>query len=143
LAATPIEICDVATRVKQLIHVKRGTSSSSLTHLFAQEVASAELLHMDPHFREEVAPLLANKSANPDKKIMGSGVTKIGDFEWMHGERFEPYAREVVYAIVTKRSSGMRKDELPFFSNLRMRCNDLRRMGFRYSLALIKASAKR
>ena len=145
LAATPIEICDVATRVKQLIHVKRGTSSSSLSHLFAQGVVSAELLLMDPHFRGEVATLLANKSNNPDKKLTGSGASKISDFEWIHGERFEPHACEVVYAIMTKRFSGMRKDELPFFSkvNLRMRCNELRRMGFRYSLALIKAFPER
>jgi uncharacterized protein (TIGR04141 family) len=45
--ATAIEVCDVATENRQLIHVKKGTSSSSLSHLFAQGVVSAELLHMD------------------------------------------------------------------------------------------------
>jgi uncharacterized protein (TIGR04141 family) len=140
--ATAIEVCDVATKRKQLIHVKKGTSSSSLSHLFAQGVVSAELLHMDLDFRNEIGELLAagsRRAARADKKISGSGAGKIVDFAWLHGNEFEPHACEVVYVVMTNRAAGMRKDELPFFSkiNLRMRCHELRRMGFKYSLALV------
>jgi uncharacterized protein (TIGR04141 family) len=134
--ATAIEVCDVATANRQLIHVKIGTSSSSLSHLFAQGVVSAELLHMDPDFRKEVSRLL---SAKGTRKIKGSGSAQMQDFRWLHSDRFEPHACEVIYVIMTERPSGMRKDKLPFFSkvNLRMRCNELRRMGYIYSLALV------
>lgn len=100
---------------------------------------------MDSQFRKEVATLLGRKSDSPNKKITGSGASKLRDFGWMHGGRFEPHACEVVYVIMTKRVNRMHKDELPFFSkvNLRMRCNELRRMGFKYSLALVKASPER
>jgi len=37
---TAIEICDVALSSKRLLHVKRGMSSASLSHLFAQGVVS-------------------------------------------------------------------------------------------------------
>jgi uncharacterized protein (TIGR04141 family) len=137
--ATAIEVCDVATKARQLIHVKRGTSSSSLSHLFAQGVVSAELLHMDSGFRIEVKKLLTSDPDEEEDKLSGSGAAKMRDFDWLHGDRFEPHSCEVVYAIMTERHRGMRKDELPFFSkiNLRMRCNELRRMGFRHSLVLI------
>jgi uncharacterized protein (TIGR04141 family) len=141
--ATAIEICDVATKARQLIHVKKGTSSSSLSHLFAQGVVSSELLHMDPDFRKKVAKLLADgfsPTAKAKKRITGSGAGRAGDFAWLHSNDFEPHTCEVVYAIMTDKSHTMRKDELPFFSkiNLRMRCQELRRMGFKYSLALVR-----
>jgi uncharacterized protein (TIGR04141 family) len=139
--ATAIEVCDVATSTKQLIHVKKGTTSSALSHLFAQGVVSAELLYMDSDFRSEITKLLSSKSSRTAhaRKVTGSGAERMQDFEWLHGNNFEPHACEVVYAIMTKRSGGMRNDELPFFSkiNLRMRCNELRRMGFKYSLTLV------
>jgi uncharacterized protein (TIGR04141 family) len=65
--ATDIEICDVVTKTKHLIHVKKGTSSSSLSHLFAQGVVSAELLHMEEDFRKAVGELLSND-------LVGSGA---------------------------------------------------------------------
>jgi uncharacterized protein (TIGR04141 family) len=130
--ATDVEICDVALRTKHLIHVKRGSSSSSLSHLFAQGVVSAELLHMDAAFRKEVKKKFSNK-------LMGTGAGLMKDFAWLHVKQFEPHVCEVVFAIMTERPREMSREELPFFSkvNLRMRCHELRRMGFKYSLALV------
>jgi uncharacterized protein (TIGR04141 family) len=107
------------------------TSSSSLSHLFSQGVVSAELLHMDPEFRERVEQLLSGE-------LIGSGTKRMADFDWLHGADFQPSLCEVVYAIMTN-TRRLQKEELPFFSkvNLRMRCHELRRMGFRYSLALV------
>jgi uncharacterized protein (TIGR04141 family) len=133
---TSIEICDVATRDRQLIHVKRGTSSSSLSHLFAQGVVSGELLHMDSNFRREVSRLLSGRA---NREVTGSGSARMQDFAWLYDDNFEPHSCEVVYVIMTKKPRNINRDELPFFSkiNLRMRCNELRRMGYRYSLALV------
>lgn len=129
--ATAIEVCDIAVRTKHLIHVKKGTSSSSLSHLFAQGVVSAELLHMDAGFRERVANLLT-------ENLVGTGAGRMRDFAWLHARDFQPAGCEVVYAIMTG-ARRLAKEELPFFSkvNLRMRCHELRRMGFKYSLALV------
>jgi uncharacterized protein (TIGR04141 family) len=131
--ASAIEICDIALKSKHLIHVKKGTSSSSLSHLFAQGVVSAELLHMDPEFRERVAQLLS-------RELIGSGAKRVADFDWLHEADFKPSLCEIVYAIMTD-TRRLQKQDLPFFSkvNLRMRCHELRRMGFRYSLALVSA----
>jgi uncharacterized protein (TIGR04141 family) len=131
--ATAIEVCDVAIRSRHLVHVKKGTSSSSLSHLFAQGVVSAELLHMDARFRERVATLLA-------ENFVGTGARRMRDFAWLHAADFQPNTCEVVYAIMTG-PRHMGKEELPFFSkvNLRMRCHELRRMGFKYSLALVSS----
>lgn len=131
--ATAIEVCDVATDTKHLVHVKKGTSSSSLSHLFSQGVVSAELLHMDAEFRGKIAKLLSGK-------IAGSGAKRVSDFAWLHANNFAPHECEVVYAIMID-SRLMKRERLPFFSkvNLRLRCDDLRRMGFKYSLAFISA----
>jgi uncharacterized protein (TIGR04141 family) len=131
--ATAIEICDIAVRTKHLIHVKKGTSSSSLSHLFAQGVVSAELLHMDEGFRERVADLLA-------EDFVGTGAGRMRDFAWLHAGDFQPAGCEVVYAIMTG-ARRLTKEELPFFSkvNLRMRCHELRRMRFKYSIALVSS----
>jgi uncharacterized protein (TIGR04141 family) len=87
---------------------------------------------MDEDFRKAVGELLSND-------LVGSGARRKKDFTWLHANQFEPHTCEVVYAIMTERPREMRKTQLPFFSkvNLRMRCNDLRRMGFKYSLALV------
>lgn len=131
--ATAIEVCDIALKSRQLIHVKKGTSSSSLSHLFAQGVVSAELLHMDPEFRERVEQRLSGE-------LIGTGAKQMADFDWLHADHFQPALCEVVYAIMIEKRR-LRKQDLPFFSkvNLRMRCHELRRMGFKYSLALVGA----
>jgi len=130
--ATAVEICDVAVRSKHLVHIKKGLSSSSLSHLFAQGVVSAELLHMDARFRNQVRAMLR-------RRLAGSGARRMTDFGWLGASSFNSQACEVAYAIMTGRSGQMPRETLPFFSrvNLRMRCQELRRMGFKYSLALV------
>ena len=48
-----VEICDLYSKQKQLIHVKRLNSSSTLSHLFNQGAVSAELLRDEIGFRRE------------------------------------------------------------------------------------------
>jgi uncharacterized protein (TIGR04141 family) len=61
------------------------------------------------------------------------------DFEWAHDGSLDPRECEIIYAIMTERPRVMERDKFPFFSkiNLRMRCDELRRMGYKYSLALV------
>lgn len=129
--ATPIEICDVALRDRILIHVKKGRSSSNLSHLFSQGVVSAELLHMDGEFRAKVKKLVSGK------KLTGSAAGNLASFVWLYKSPFEPSKCEIAYVIMTGGKS-VDNTNLPFFSkvNLRQRCNELRRMGFTYSLTL-------
>lgn len=133
--ATAVEVCDVALKGRKLIHVKKGLSSSSLSHLFAQGVVSAELLHMDEDFRDSVKKIL-------NGKLNGSGAGSLSTFKWLHESPFETSRCEVAYVIMTGAKSRRKTDTLPFFSkvNLRLRCEDLRRMGFMYSLAMVPSA---
>lgn len=49
---TPIEICDILTANRELIHVKRKLLSSPLSHLFSQGLVSADLLLTSDEFRK-------------------------------------------------------------------------------------------
>ncbi|MBW8308425.1 MAG: TIGR04141 family sporadically distributed protein [Candidatus Paracaedibacteraceae bacterium] len=70
--ATPIEVCDLLTKQKHLVHIKDGTDSSVLSHLFAQGSVSAITLKRDNGFRlgikdkyvrAEILDLLEGKTA--------------------------------------------------------------------------------
>jgi uncharacterized protein (TIGR04141 family) len=130
--ATPIEVCDVALASKSLIHVKRGCSSSTLSHLFAQGAVSADLLHMDAEFRKALKKRIG---ASPQ----GSGASNMGGFSWLYSDPFPSSDCTVSYAILTGSSKPLKPVDLPFFSkvNLRRRCQELRRMGFSYTLDLV------
>lgn len=134
-SASPVEVCDIALASRKLVHLKRGRSSASLSHLFAQGTISADLLHMDSAFRMEVRRRIA-------KSPQGSGATSLKRFEWLHSEPFPTTSCMVAYAILTGSPRVLRTVDLPFFSkiNLRQRCQDLRRMGFSYALDLIPSS---
>lgn len=58
-STTPIEICDLLTPAKSLVHVKRHLGSSDPSHLFAQGAVSAELLQSDNDFRHAAATAIA------------------------------------------------------------------------------------
>jgi uncharacterized protein (TIGR04141 family) len=90
---------------------------------------------MDTEFRSAVRTVLS-------KTLTGRRSARMRDFAWMHDQQFDPHLCEIVYVIMTNRPGNLQKDALPFFSkvNLRMRCHELRRMGFKYSLALVPTS---
>ena len=131
--ATSVEVCDVALRDGSLIHVKRGMSPSSLSHLFSQGVVSAELLCLDEDFRAAIKKELSKSD------IDGSGAAKIGEFKWLYENKTRSEDCEVIYVILAETKSVRPVTELPFFSrvNLRMRCEELRRMGYRHSIGII------
>jgi uncharacterized protein (TIGR04141 family) len=69
---TAIEFCDLLSSDRHLIHLKRYTGSSTLSHLFAQGVVSAKIFLNEADFRVElnakVSPgnRLADPAAKPD-----------------------------------------------------------------------------
>lgn len=112
-----IEFCDVYSVDKKIIHVKRYSGSSTLSHLFNQGANSAEAL-LDKEFRDDV-----NKKLPSGKKI---------------GTPNEPRnSFEVVFAIVSKSDKDL---EIPFFSRLSLKHINtrLRNLGYRVSIAKIK-----
>lgn len=103
-----IELCDVLTRDKEVIHVKRGESSSYLSHLFNQARVSSDFMQ-DENFR-----IRANN--------------KIG-IDYFNG-RFDPHEYTIVLAIITKKDCD--RPKIPFFSKVTIKyaIQDLIRKGY-------------
>jgi uncharacterized protein (TIGR04141 family) len=115
------EFCDVYTKNKQLIHIKKYSRSSVLSHLFNQGYVSANFL-MDYDFREKINEKLAN-----DYKISNTTVRP----NQTNGEY------TVIFGIVSKSGNSF---DLPFFSKMTLMhvTKDLINRGFKVSLVQIK-----
>jgi uncharacterized protein (TIGR04141 family) len=123
---TPIEVCDVLTTHRDLIHVKRKLNSSSLSHLFAQGLVSADLLLMSEEFRAKVRQRIA-----PLEKARHLGNRFSRLFPPHRGITAQEFT--VVYTIIAKWKNKTLAEALPLFSkvNLRRSVHDLKRMGYR------------
>ena len=113
------EFCDLFTKDKMLIHVKKYGNSSVLSHLFAQGYVSGRLLLSDKEYRIKV-----NNKLPADYKI-----DNVDD-------KPKPSEYNIVYAIITKSNNDL---HLPFFSkvNLRNVKQQLELFGYRVSLIKI------
>ena len=116
--SSKFEFCDLYSKNRELIHVKRYGGSAVLSHLFAQGVHSAELFVTEAGFRKEVNALLPTS------------------------HKFDPEPRPdtkkytIVFAIVSEQSGdGL---TLPFFSRLSLRQAVRRLRGFDYRCAITK-----
>jgi uncharacterized protein (TIGR04141 family) len=118
-----MEICDVLTREGGLIHVKQRGASSTLSHLFAQGVNSAERLLQDQEFRRQARVVVEREDAS------------FADVLPIDRPR-DPSEFEVTFAVIT-RSTRPTPLTLPFFSvvSLRAAATRLRAFGFRVSVA--------
>jgi uncharacterized protein (TIGR04141 family) len=119
-----IEFCDLFSRDRRMIHVKRYAGSSVLSHLFSQAVVPAELLLRSSDFREKLNDKLPAGYRLPDPS-----------------NRPNPADFEVVYGIVTNsKSAGI---QLPLFSRITLRnaTNRLAALAIRVSLAFIRMDA--
>ena len=120
---TAIEVCDLMTDDKHLVHVKhRKGGSSGLSHLFAQGNVSAEILLGDKEFRRKTRTVL--RGINPE----------IGDYIPLKSLKSSDF--EVVYLILGESSETI-KDNLPFFSkvNLTKAFENLSQKGFAVSIS--------
>jgi uncharacterized protein (TIGR04141 family) len=114
-----IEICDLLAMDKNFIHVKAKTKSSTLSHLFAQGLNSAQCFR-DARFRE-----LASAECPDTHKFIFEGEPRISD-------------HTVTFAIITQAPGDLR-DALPFFSkqSLANAARELWNMGYQVRLKKI------
>ena len=120
-----IELCDLLTRERKLLHVKKRGSSSTLSHLFSQGVVSAELLAREEAFRTAVRSTVAQLD---------------GDFADVVPDSRPDRDRWEVSFVVLTRSQRETPLTLPFFSlvNLRSAARRLQDLGYRVSVRQVK-----
>jgi len=114
-----IEFCDLYTRNRDIIHVKRYGGSNVLSHLFSQGTVSGEVFWMQADFRE-----LVNQRLPESHRIQEPAR--------------QPSAREyqVVFAVVSQQEGeGL---SLPFFSRLNLRAAARRLQGYGYRVSIAK-----
>ena len=119
-----IESCDLFSKDKQMIHIKKRSASSQLSHLFSQGRVASECFLSDEYFRKQVYDLVKVKLG-----------TSIFDYKSIP----ESNEFEIIYAIIAKKSDCSR-DKLFFFSkvNLMLTCQSLNRTRFKYSICFIE-----
>jgi uncharacterized protein (TIGR04141 family) len=103
---SPIELCDLLTQEKQLVHVKhRKGGSAGLSHLFSQGSVSAEVMLGDRAFRREARQVLRSVDPKAD------GLVPL--------DRLKSSEYEVVFLILGDDSRLLKKN-LPFFSKVNL-----------------------
>jgi len=93
-----VEFCDLYSKSKEIIHVKKYGGSSVLSHLFSQAVVSGECFLHEPEFREQV-----NKLLPQDFKFADTVAQPA------------PKDYEICIAVMSKEKGAL---ELPFFSKV-------------------------
>ena len=129
-----IEICDVLTSNRQFVHVKRHLGSSSLSHLFAQGLVSADLYLTSQDFRDAVRNRI--EGAEQARAVAEGDPAFVGRFVGaLNFNAPEPRRIEVVYAVIARWNKRTPSEALPFFSkvNLRRTVGELRRVGYNTS----------
>ena len=120
-ARNPIEFCDLLDANRRIVHVKRRSRSSTLSHLFAQGLVSAEAFFRDATFRRALTERLREEAREDAARLIPD-------------EQPDPRQWEVVYAVVGAAWNAPR--ELPFFSQLhfKLAAERLENSSFRVSL---------
>jgi uncharacterized protein (TIGR04141 family) len=116
-----IEICDLFSKKKEMICVKRETKSATLSHLFSQGSVSATLFNDYRDYRVD----FYKKVSKTLPGIFDPAIAKNADFT-------------IVYAISSESPKKL-AEALPFFSkvNLRNQRRTIERLGFRLALCKI------
>ena len=114
-----IELCDLLAKPNTLIHVKKYTSSSTLSHLFEQGYVSGALLSHDKDFMA-----LSNQVISDND---GGGFLLSNENDY-----------KIVYAILSR--DGAQRPHIPFFSKLtfKSRSEDLSAMHEKVEIVAIQ-----
>lgn len=115
-----VEICDLFSIDRQLIHVKLYGKSSVFSHLFAQGFVSGQLIQIDPEFRKKVRRQLNTPFADlihEDKKPVQDELT-------------------IIFAVITEEAGG--DLHLPFFSRVNLNNTAKILKGFGYKIEVLK-----
>lgn len=122
-STTRIEFCDLLSTDGSLVHVKRKSRSSTLSHLFAQGHVSAEAL-VDGSLRDQVRSAIQKAAGTADATgwldLVPPG-SSVPDRDKV----------TVTYAVIAN-SNATGVEWLPFFSRLTLMqtMRDLNRLGF-------------
>lgn len=129
-ATTRIEFCDLLSTDGSLVHVKRKSRSSTLSHLFAQGHVSAEAL-VDGALREQVRAAIQKAAGSAD-------ASRWLDLIPPSASALDRTKITITYAVVAN-SSSTGAGWLPFFSRLALMqaVRDLNRLGF-MNVALVR-----
>ncbi len=129
-ATTRIEFCDLLGTDGSLVHVKRKSRSSTLSHLFAQGHVSAEAL-VDGVFRDKVRSAIQSAVGSAD-------ATEWLDLVPPSSAGLERDKVTITYAVIAN-STATGVEWLPFFSrlNLMQTVIHLKRLGFN-KVALVR-----
>lgn len=122
-ANTRIEFCDLLSTDGSLVHVKRKSRSSTLSHLFAQGHVSAEALS-DGTLRDQVRAAI-------QKTVGAKDASRWLDLVPPAGTNPARDKLTITYGVITNsKAPGVRW--LPFFSRLALTqtVRDLERLGF-------------
>lgn len=113
-----IEVCDVLSNNRELIHVKFYRDSAGLSHLFSQGRISANLLMKDESFRKNLRSKLNNDKAFRDLFPLNSKDFNRNDFT-------------ITFAIIDEKKRSF-VETLPFFSllNFRLTAEELSSWGY-------------
>ncbi len=126
-ATTPIEFCDLFSAGGHLIHVKKRSSSGTLSHLFSQGSVSSDLFLQDEQLRNAVR-----------QKLNDLGKPALAAL--IPNDRPNSSEYEVVYAVIAPPVYGAWPPSLPFFSsvNLMHHAKRVQNLGFKVSLQYIQ-----
>ncbi|MGA3209249.1 MAG: TIGR04141 family sporadically distributed protein [Syntrophales bacterium] len=115
-----VEVCDLLSLDKQLIHIKIYGKSTVFSHLFSQGFVSAQLLQLDSEFRKKVKERL-----NPPFIDLLKIESRPAENEFT-----------VIFAVI----SDSKGDELylPFFSRVNLNNTAKMLKGFGYNVELLK-----
>lgn len=125
-ASTRIEFCDLMSDARQIIHVKKRSSSATLSHLFSQGSVSADVFLRDATARTEIRTKL-------------TALGKMAHVALIPTARPASDNYEVVYAVIAKNGAAW-PPPLPFFSavNLMHHASRIQNLGFKVSLQHVK-----
>ena len=111
-----IELCDILSRDKELIHIKPYSGSSTLSHLFNQATVSAELILSDAEFLALINEKIHEITGNDDFRIVDRRAIKI------------------IFGIISKNRTPL--PLLPFFSKVSFRYTKRRLEAFGFSVSI-------
>lgn len=115
-----VEVCDLFSKEKRLIHVKIYGKSSVLSHLFSQGFVSGQLIQLDSEFREKV------------KNKLPESFQNLITIE----KRPEEQEFTITFAVISVSEGN--DLYLPFFSRVNLNNTAKILLGFGYKVELLK-----
>jgi uncharacterized protein (TIGR04141 family) len=127
-ASSSIEICDLLSARSHFIHVKKRSSSATLSHLFSQGGVSCDLFLQDPSLRAQVRKHLEEQGKQQHAELFPESRPVASSYE-------------IVYVVISTQQDPW-APKLPFFSavNFMHHASRIRNLNFSVKLQHVKQS---